>query len=65
MITVTIDNEQLKALTRLLNLGIEVERLNLEIYRCLKTNSVDSHVAILEGERFVYLLSHSASGSDS
>lgn len=36
--------------------GIELERLKLEIQRATKSESVESHITILEGERLVSLL---------
>jgi hypothetical protein len=40
----------------LLQEGIELERLKLELLRITKENSVDSHLTILEGGRFRALI---------
>lgn len=41
---------------QLLNQGIEVERLRLQIHQVTETESIESHVRILQGERFMSLL---------
>lgn len=43
-------------ITYLLNEAIELERLKLEIYRITKSESIEAHITILEGERLVSLL---------
>lgn len=45
-------------ITYLIQEGIELERLKLEIHRAAKSESVESHITILEGERLVSLLDY-------
>ena len=40
----------------LLHEAIELERLKLEIHRATKGNSIESHLTILEGGRFLALI---------
>ena len=40
----------------LLQQGIELERLRLQMYRVIEANSVESHITILEGDRFLALI---------
>lgn len=43
-------------ITYLLNEAIQLERLKLEICRATKSECIESHITILEGERLVSLL---------
>lgn len=40
----------------LLQQGIEVERLRLQIEHCTESESIESHIKIIQGERFLSLL---------
>lgn len=40
----------------LLNQGIEIERLKLEIEHCTDSDGIESHIKIIHGERFTSLL---------
>lgn len=40
----------------LLQQGIEVERLRLQVEHCTNSESIESHVKIMHGERFLSLL---------
>ena len=44
------------ALFYLLEEGIEIERLKLEVQRCSSGDSIESHIRIIHGERFLMLL---------
>lgn len=50
-------NISTESVTYLMQQGIELERLKLEVHRETKCDSVQSHIIILEGERLVSLLS--------
>lgn len=57
------ENElQADVILHLLNQGIEVERLKLEIHRCTNAESIESHIKIIHGERFSSLLIAAAVG---
>lgn len=40
----------------LLKQGIELERLKLQMYRVIEADCIDSHITILEGDRFRALI---------
>lgn len=40
----------------LINQGIEIEKLKLELQRFTNSESIESHIKILQGERFTSLL---------
>ncbi len=40
----------------LIQQGVEIERLKLEIMRCTESESISTHIKILQGERFAFLL---------
>jgi len=47
---------QVETIIYLLNQGIEIERLKLEIQHCTDSDSIESHLKIINGERFAFLL---------
>lgn len=54
MVTLLIENrQQADAIIYLLNQGIEIERLRLEFLELTKSNTLDSYIQIMEGERFL------------
>lgn len=36
--------------------GVELERLKLEVNRCTHSDSVETRINVLQGERFIHLL---------
>lgn len=44
----------------LLNEGIEIERLRLQVQKATNAESIESHIKIMEGERFISLLTVSS-----
>lgn len=47
----------------LINEGLELEKLKLEIHRVSNGDSIESHITILEGNRFLALIGGLESGS--
>lgn len=47
----------------LIRQGIEVEKIKLEVYRSTKGDSIESHITILEGGRFLALIDRQESES--